>query len=85
MKPATELPQNTEVYTTADLFLSAYLQNLGHKIISFKREHGRGFFTFNSTDQLEEDVLKWGNNEPITIRLRSFLNSTRDLKGMIGM
>ena len=73
-----------EFYRTTDLSLSAFLQTRGHKIIEIKSERGRGFFGFEDTRDLRQDILKWSNGDHVEINARAFGNALRDLKGMVG-
>ena len=73
------------LYSSRDLSLSAFLQARGHPIIGVQSQNGRGVFSFSVTPELQEDILRWGNNEPISIRVRSFVNGMRDLKGLVGV
>ena len=73
-------------YATADLSLSAFLQALNHQLVDVRRnERGRGKFVFTDTPELRQDILRWGNNEPVSIQVRGFVNLMRDLKGMVGV
>ena len=74
-----------DTYSTTDLPLSAFLQALGHEIINVRSEGGRGVFAFADTQELRQDILRWGNNQPVAIPVRGFVNLMRDLKGMIGV
>jgi hypothetical protein len=71
------------LYKTADLSLSAFLQTRGHSIVDFRTGSGRGVFVFADSDELRRDVLRWGNNEIVPIAVRGFVNSLRDLKGLV--
>ncbi len=71
-------------YATTDLSLSAFLQTRGHKIVKVVNKDGRGVFVFTDTEKLREDILRWGNNEAVSIQVRSFVNALRDLKGLVG-
>ncbi len=71
-------------YATTDLSLSAFLQARGHKIVKVLNRDGRGVFVFADSRELREDILRWGNNEAVRIRVRSFVNGLRDLKGLVG-
>lgn len=73
------------LYLTTDLSLSAFLQIRGHEIIEVRKEHSRGIFAFEESPELRADILKWGNNEAVSIRVRSFVNGLRDLKGLVGV
>ena len=75
----------SDKYATTDLSLSAFLQVLGHEIVDVLREGGRGVFVFAESPELRRDVLRWGNNEPVSIRVRGFVNGMRDLKGLVGV
>jgi len=72
-------------YATTDLSLSAFLQALGHQLIDIRNEAGRGVFVFTDTKELRQDILRWGNNEPVSIHVRGFVNLMRDLKGLVGV
>ena len=72
-------------YATTDLSLSAFLQALGHQITNVRNEAGRGTFVFADSQQLRQDILRWGNNETVSIRVRGFVNVMRDLKGLVGV
>ncbi len=72
-------------YATTDLSLSAFLQALGHQLVDIRNEAGRGTFVFTDTEKLRQDILRWGNNEPVSIQVRGFVNLMRDLKGMVGV
>ena len=72
-------------YATADLSLSAFLQARNHQLVDVRNERGRGTFVFADTPELRQDILRWGNNEPVTIQVRGFVNLMRDLKGMVGV
>jgi len=72
-------------YATTDLSLSAFLQVLAHEIVDIRSEGGRGVFVFAETSELRWDVLRWSNNEPVSIRVRGFVNGMRDLKGLVGV
>ena len=73
------------LYLTTDLSLSAFLQVRGHEIIEVRKEGGRGIFVFREAPELREDILRWSNNEPVSIRARTFINGMRDLKGLVGV
>jgi len=72
-------------YATTDLSLGAFLQALGHNLVDIQHEAGRGVFIFTDTEKLREDILRWGNNQPVSIRVRGFVNGMRDLKGLVGV
>lgn len=74
----------TDEYKTSDLSLSAFLQALGHNIQEVFHKNGRGVFVFQDSAELRADILRWGNNEAVTIRVRGFVNGIRDLKGLVG-
>ena len=73
------------LYLTTDLSLSAFLQARGHRIVEVRKEGGRGVFVFSDRTELRKDILCWGNNEPVSIRVRGFVNGMRDLKGLVGV
>ncbi len=74
------------IYATTDLPLAAFLQSRGYKLIDFvENERGRGVFVFGDEPELREDILRWGNNESVSIRVRGFVNGLRDLKGLVGV
>jgi len=80
MKPST--------YATTDLPLAAFLQTRGHELVDLvdsERGRGRGVFVFADHPELREDILRWGNNESVPIRVRGFVNGLRDLKGLVGV
>ena len=70
-------------YATTDLSLSAFLQSIGHKILDIQKTGRRGVFVFEDCQELRADILCWGNNQPVLIRLRNFVNGMRDLKGLV--
>ncbi len=70
-------------YATTDLSLSAFLHALGHQITGVRHEGARGVFVFADTPELQADILKWGNDEMVSIRVRGFTNNLRDLKGLV--
>ncbi len=72
-------------YATTDLSLSAFLQVLGHEILDVLSERGRGVFVFSDSPELRRDVLRWANDEQISIRARAFVTGIRDLKGLVGV
>ena len=72
-------------YATTDLSLSAFLQVLAHEIVDVRSEGGRGVFVFADSPELRADILKWTNNEAVSIRVRGFVNGLRDLKGIVGV
>jgi len=72
-------------YATTDLSLSAFLQALGHQLVDVLNDRGRGTFVFADTEELRQNILKWGNNQPVSIQVRGFVNLMRDLKGMVGV
>ena len=72
-------------YATTDLSLSAFLQTVGHNIVDIQHQAGRGVFVFTDTPELRQDILRWGNNQPVLIRVRGFVNGMRDLKGLVGV
>ena len=74
-----------QLYSTTDLSLSAFLQIRDHKIIDVLNEGGRGVFVFTDSPELRAEILKWGNNEAVSIRIRAFVNALRDLKGIVGV
>lgn len=75
----------TAQYATADLSLSAFFVARGHKLIDVRHHNGRGVFVFEDTSQLRQDILRWGNDDSVPIRVRGFVNSLRDLKGLVGV
>jgi len=75
----------SDKYATTDLSLSAFLQVLAHEIVDVRSEGGRGVFVFADSPELRRDVLRWGNNELVSIRARTFINGMRDLKGLVGV
>ena len=38
---------------------------------------------FSDTEQLQQDILAWGNNQSVEIHARGFVNGVRDLKGLV--
>ncbi len=72
-------------YATTDLSLSAFLQARGHNIIAVRKDGARGVFVFTDNPELRQDVLRWGNNDSVSIRVRGFVNGMRDLKGLVGV
>ncbi len=76
---------NKHFYATTDLSLSAFLQAIGHEIVEVRNQNGRGVFVFVDTPELHGDILRWGNNKAVSIRVRSFVNGMRDLKGLVGV
>lgn len=72
-------------YATTDLSLSAFLQVRGHQIIEVHNKSNRGVFVFGDSPQLREDILRWSNNEAVSIQVRGFVNGMRDLKGLVGV
>ena len=72
-------------YATTDLSLSAFLQARGHQIIQVRKDGGRGVFVFTDNPELRRDILRWGNNDSVSIRVRGFVNGMRDLKGLVGV
>ena len=72
-------------YATTDLSLSAFLQVRGHQIIEVHNKSNRGVFMFGDTAELRQDILRWGNNDSVSIRIRGFVNGMRDLKGLVGV
>ena len=77
-------PPEQNAYATADLALSAFLQAMGYKILAVRSEGKRGVFVFSDSPDLRQDIIRWSNNEPISIKVRSFVNGLRDLKGVVG-
>jgi hypothetical protein len=71
-------------YQTPDLNLSAFLRARGHQLLDVRREGGRGIFVFQDSDELRRDLMNWGNNVPVPLAARAFVNGMRDLKGMVG-
>ena len=74
-----------DAYATSDLPLSAFLQTRGHQIVDLQNQKGRGVFVFVDSQELRADILRWGNNEPVSIRVRGFVNGMSDLKGLVGV
>jgi hypothetical protein len=70
-------------FRTTDLSLSAFLRTRGHPLLRMEREGDRGIFVFADTEELREDVLRWGNDKPVLLAARVFINILRDLKGMV--
>ncbi len=73
-----------DVYSTSDLPLACFLQIRGHQLIGIRHEGRRGVFSFSDNQTLQDDLLVWGNNVPVSIQVRTFINGMRDLKGLIG-
>ena len=71
------------VYASSDLALCAYLQTMGHELVEIRSQGRKGVFVFRHTPELNADILNWGNNQPVLIRLRNFVNGMRDLKGLV--
>ena len=76
---------NKCAYATTDLSLSAFLQARSHQILEVLNKDGRGVFVFADNQALREDILRWGNNEAVSIQVRGFVNGMRDLKGLVGV
>ncbi len=76
---------DAKAYATTDLSLSAFLQARGHQLIDVRNEACRGIFVFPDSQRLRQDILRWGNNETVSIRVRGFVNVMRDLKGLVGI
>jgi hypothetical protein len=72
------------VFRTTDLSLAAFLRTKGHALLSMEREGEWGVFVFADTQELRDDVLRWGNDTPVLLTARVFINTLRDLKGMVG-
>ncbi len=76
---------NKNTYATADLALAAFLASRRHTITDVRSDHGRGVFVFPDTPDLREDLLCWGNDEPVSIPLRRFVSDMRQLKGLVAL
>jgi hypothetical protein len=72
-------------YRTSHLSLTAFLQARGHLILAIQNEGGRGVFAFTDSPELQGDILRWSNNEKVSIAVRTFVNGMRDLKGLVGV
>jgi len=88
MKPANVTKQSAtdraeSSYSTTDLFLAAFLQARGHRILQILNRNGRGTFVFGDTEDLQQDILAWSNNQSVQIPVRGFVNGVRDLKGLV--
>ena len=83
MSPASA--ETHQPYATADLSLSAFLQSRGHSLVDIRNRAGRGVFVFKDSAELRTDLLIWGNNETVSIRIREFINALRDLKGLVAL
>ena len=65
--------------------MSAFLHTLGHQLQDIQNQGGKGVFEFIESPQLRADLLRWMQNEPVSIRVRDFVNLQRDLKGLVGI
>ena len=83
LQSAADTDRAESNYSTTDLFLAAFLQTRGHRILQIRNRNGRGTFVFADTDALQQDILAWGNNLSIQIPVRAFVNGVRDLKGLV--
>lgn len=46
-------------FRTADTPLAAFLRYKQHELLSIELEDGRGFFVFEDTDRLRDDILEY--------------------------
>jgi len=71
-------------YLTSDLGLSGFLICLGHRLVDVRPgDRRRQFFVFRDNESLQTDVFRWANDEKVSIKVRSFVNGLRDLKGVV--
>ena len=71
-------------WETTEICLVAFLQCLGHRVARVDRSGSRATFVMENSQEMQDDILCWVNNEEIPIRVRDFLNNFRNLKGMVG-
>ena len=76
-----EKPENLDLYTTTDLYLSAYLLVKGHTF-KYEKISRKANFTFTKTRDLDEHVNEYlmgeGSIEPL-----KYANSIKNLKNLL--
>lgn len=76
-----ENKENLNLYTTTDLYLSAYLIVKGHKF-STEKKGKKSYFSFDKTPNLDEHVNEYlmggGSTEPL-----QYANSIKNLKNLL--
>lgn len=86
MSSAENQPDSHQgAYQTADLPLASFLQVLGHEIIEIRSDSGRGIFVFPDSPELRANILAWANDKPVLIRVKAFVEATKNLKGAVGL
>lgn len=73
--------EETNRYTTSDLYLGAYLKLKGYKML-VEKERNKASFFFDKTNELQEDVNNYLNGEGTCDPL-SYTNSIKNLKNLI--
>lgn len=73
--------EETNRYTTSDLYLGAYLKLRGYKML-VEKERNKASFFFDKTNELQEDVNHYLNGEGTCDPL-SYTNSIKNLKNLI--
>ena len=73
--------EETNRYTTSDLYLGAYLKLKGYKML-VEKERNKASFFFDKTNDLQEDVNNYLNGEGKCDPL-SYTNSIKNLKNLI--
>jgi hypothetical protein len=72
-----------QAYNTGDLNLATFLCAYGYPVINTQSRSGRAIFSFEDSERLQSDVLKYLNDSPVQLKPRTFLNTFRDMKGLI--
>ena len=67
------------MFRTKDFFLAAFLQARGHRLVDVE---DRGIFGFEASEGLGDDLLRWANNDPVSIRVPAYVNAIRNLKAL---
>ncbi len=70
----------TQLFETSDLNLSSFLRCRNFSIVDISRQDNRSVFAFADSAELRRAVLDYANDG--AIRVRSFCNTLRDLKGI---
>jgi len=71
----------SSAFETSDLNLASFLRCHEFRISDIRRETGKAVFVFEDSGELRRAVLEYANDGPV--RVRSFCNTLRDLKGIV--
>jgi hypothetical protein len=70
-------------YRTTDIELAAYLHVKKHHIVQIEDEGRKRCLVFEDSDELQEDVLAWANDNEEMLPVRAYPTALKHMKSLV--